>query len=126
MWVGGDSREVVQDSPSLVPGVGIWFEEFSHVHDHGEFIQLLVNAKASADLHENSVEITWRGYTCVLKPNEGPITKQDYKLHLLHALKSLNLDVDDNQNSPDLFKEPAPAPVHQTQMRIKTKSKYLL
>ena len=78
------SNSVIGDNP---------FPEFSHVHGHGEFIQLIVAAKAMADINQKTVPVTWRGYDVSIQPNLPTFSREDYRTYIQNAITALNLKV---------------------------------
>ena len=66
-----------------------YFKEFENVKNHSKFIQLLVNAKATADMTQDPSFVTWRGYKASVKPNLPAFTKDYFRLRLKEALKSM-------------------------------------
>lgn len=69
-------------------------EEFSHIPDHGTFIQLLVNAKAFADLNGVAVPVSWRGYSSLVEANLPPFNRKDYEDRLTEAMRYYERDND--------------------------------
>ena len=65
-------------------------EEFSEVEGHREFIQLIINAKAFADMNQTDVPVSWRGYNCLIEPNIPPFSKLELRRRLENAIKSIS------------------------------------
>lgn len=86
-----------ESSTSNISSSGILFDDFAHMENHGELIQQLVNAKARADMDQVSVSVNWKGYQCLVDPNEPPFSRNDFKMHLRNASKCMDHP----------FKEPA-------------------
>lgn len=60
----------------------------SAIRDHDEFFQMVINAKTSAQLQNESVEMSWRGYSLTVPPNFD-LTRENLRDHLLSALQNL-------------------------------------
>ena len=73
------------------------FPDLSHIPNHGQFIQLMLNAKAYADLNQSVVTVKWRGNSTLVEPNLPPFTKEVLKEKILTALNKndaeLNIQV---------------------------------
>lgn len=60
----------------------------SLISEHIEFIQMVINAKTSAQLDNKDVEIVWRNYSLSVSP-DFDLTKENVTKELLSALQSL-------------------------------------
>ena len=105
------SGSLIEDSNSSVPASNSPFKGISHIQGiylsqlflnnktnlvffllgHEEFIQMLVNAKAVADMNEGPVRVQWRGYHTSVKPHLPPFTKDSLKMKLAEALQCISL-----------------------------------
>lgn len=78
--------ESVHDNRQKVPSP---FMSLSGIPNHDDFIQMVINAKATADLTESPAQITWRGYSSTINPG-FKISKDSLRKCLLDALQRLN------------------------------------
>ena len=65
------------------------FSEYSSVEGHMDFIQLLINAKAYADINQTCAPVCWKGYNTIIEPNLPPFTKDIIKKRLNTALETI-------------------------------------
>ena len=63
------------------------FSEYGHVEGHQDFVQMLINAKAYADINQICAPVCWRGYNTLVEPNLGPFTKDIIKERLENAIE---------------------------------------
>ena len=76
------------DSVDYRNASGSQFQDISSLRDHDDFIQMLINGKAMAQLNNKPYTITWRGYSTNIDP-EFLMTKSTLKNELISALKNL-------------------------------------
>lgn len=67
------------------------FPEFSHVPNHNDFIKLMLNAKAYADLNQTTATVQWKGHSTMVEPNLPPFTKEVLKEKLEQTLKTMKV-----------------------------------
>ena len=65
------------------------FLNLSGIPEHDNFIQMVINAKATADLTNKPAQISWRGFTTNIIPG-FQLTKNSLRNTLLDALQRLN------------------------------------
>lgn len=75
-----DSRKISLPTP---------FTKISEVPGHDEFIQIVINAKTTADITNSPTKIEWRGYCSDINPG-FILSKESLTKELLQALKRLN------------------------------------
>ena len=64
------------------------FKEISPIHDHDDFIQILINAKVAATCSSKDIPICWRGYTTTVT-EDMVMTTGNLQKELIIALESI-------------------------------------
>ena len=73
------------------------FRNISPVHDHEEFIQMVINAKTLACVENQSCDVNWKGYKTSITP-DFVMSNNNLTKELVEALKSLvSLTEKDNE-----------------------------
>lgn len=73
------------------------FKGISPFASHFEFLKMLIEAKAVADIENRNVPLQWRGYQTKVVPNHHPLKKETLRDRLLLALAGIaNLTEEEN------------------------------
>ena len=64
-------------------------DDISPIKGHFEFIQMLINAKAVADMDNKEIIINWRGVQHEVRPNQEPFSKKEIRRRLQSVLDKI-------------------------------------
>ena len=82
--IASDLESVASD-PKVVKAP---FIDVSGIPNHNEFIQMIINAKATADITNSAIMVQWRGYSTYIHPG-FKLSKDSLQKEILDALQRL-------------------------------------
>lgn len=82
-------------NPGLVSMIQSQFPDLSRIRGLSQYMSLLMNGKAQADLVQETISVSWRGYNTYIEPNLPPFTKVEYRKIFTEALSSIQLGEDE-------------------------------
>ena len=84
--VGSDTDSIPSENNAV--NLPLPFQDISLIREHQEFLQMVINAKTTADINDSPATVHWRGsYTTI--PKDFRLTKESLSTKLISSLKDL-------------------------------------